>query len=92
MEFRFGLACGSKSVLRTCFGVCTPEVCYSKLLFYNDILRPACLGRVGALRALPPMWARFNDGSKRMAGEGEGACSLLFADRSHLPLRGKLDG
>ena len=30
------------------------------------------------------------DGSRREASEGEGACLPIFANRSHLPLRGKL--
>src|SRR5208337_3281681 len=34
--------------------------------------------------------ARFSRRDARTASEGEGACLLLLADRSHLPLRGKL--
>ena len=34
--------------------------------------------------------ARSNDESRRVASEGEGACSPLFKIRSHLPLGGKL--
>ena len=34
--------------------------------------------------------ARSNDELRRVASEGEGACSPLFKIRSHLPLRGKL--
>jgi hypothetical protein len=32
------------------------------------------------------------DGLHKFLSEGEGACSITSAGRSHLPLRGKLDG
>jgi hypothetical protein len=35
-------------------------------------------------------WRVSDDESRRVVSEGEGACSLLFKVRSHLPLRGKL--
>src|SRR6266850_4055409 len=34
-------------------------------------------------------WRVSDDESRRVLSEGEGACSLLFKVRSHLPLRGK---
>src|SRR6267142_5502963 len=34
-------------------------------------------------------WRVSDDESRRVVSEGEGACSLLFKVRSHLPLRGK---
>ena len=39
---------------------------------------------------IPSRWRVSDDESRRVASEGEGACSPRFKVRSHLPLRGKL--
>jgi len=46
-------------------------------------------GLVSVVQHFSP-WVRFGRRVARTASEGEGACLRVFADRSHLPLRGKL--
>ena len=47
----------------------------------------------GSQRALKRIRGRIpKDDLHKFLSEGEGACSTTSAGRSHLPLRGKLDG
>src|SRR5689334_2522974 len=52
---------------------------------------PGAIRQVGRSRALAAVRRRVSsDDLSRETSEGEGACLWLLADRSHLPLRGKL--
>src|SRR6266446_699985 len=60
--------------------------------FVNQVLTVLATGQAHWRKAcmMSRRWRVSDDESRRVLSEGEGACSLLFKVRSHLPLRGKL--